>query len=126
MSLFTYGMFNTHSGLQLPWKIDCDTLTDDDLASLANIIRHKFVYSEVIGVPRGGLRLAEALRAHCVPGYATLVVDDVMTTGSSMEEWRPNGPSIGVVIFARGRVPDWVWPMFTVNEWTQARGTGIG
>ena len=130
--------FISHSGLSLPWKIDCDDLTDYDMKGLAGIIASKFFFSRVHGIPSGGLRLAQALIPHCKvpttveePKYPVLLVDDVLTTGGSMEEWRrriawDSEPVIGVVIYARGPVPNWIWPIFTVNEWTQCRGTGTG
>lgn len=34
--------------------------------------------------------------------------------------------TIGIVVFTRGRCPEWVWPIFTVNEWAQSRATGLG
>lgn len=126
--MFEYGLFTSHSGLQLPWKVNLDHLTEEDWRSLAMIVRRKFFFSSVIGVPRGGLPFAEALQPFCVPDYPTLIVDDVLTTGRSMEEWRAAVPGrvIGVVVWARGAVPNWVWPMFVVQRWTQGWGTGIG
>jgi hypoxanthine phosphoribosyltransferase len=133
MPLIRYGEFTSHSRVSLPWKIDCDALTELDFLALAEIVRQTMSYSEAIGIPRGGLRFAAALRPHCRPGYPALIVDDVLTTGRSMEEARrihwsvfPHAPVCGVVIFARGPVPDWVWPIFTVAEWTQCRATGLG
>jgi len=49
-----------------------------------------------------------------------LIVDDVLTTGRTIEEARystwaenpKNGDVFGVVIFARGKCPDWVYPIF--------------
>lgn len=137
--LFTFGWFQAHSGLQLPWKIDCDALTDDDLAGMAQLISWKFGFSEVFGVPTGGLRLADACRCYCNPGYGVLIVDDVLTTGQSMEKLRESvmrnraGSCIGVVIVARCpkdgaaiSVPNWVFPILTVNDWAQSRATGLG
>jgi hypothetical protein len=133
MGVFKYGTLNTHSGLQFSFKIDCDRLQDTDISCFVRIITHKFIFSRVVGVPRGGLRLAEALRPHCVPGYPVMVVDDVMTTGASMEEARaavlaeePGASVNGVVMFSRGRELPWVWPILRVADWAQARGTGIG
>ncbi len=122
--MIEYGVFNSHSGFQLPWKINCDSLTDDDLASLARIVAGKFRFSKVIGIPRGGIRFSRALRPYCKSGAQTLIVDDVMTTGQSMEEMRENFSGeflapVGVVIFARGPVPDWISPIFVVKSWTQ-------
>ncbi len=132
MSLVEFGWFSTHSRFQLPWKVDCDALSDDDIAAIAQLIRWKFAFGEVYGVPRGGLRLAAALAPYVDEGYPTLIVDDVLTTGKSMlraseEHGDKHGRrTIGVVIFARGKCPDWVWPIFSVNEWAQSRATGLG
>ena len=128
-NLIELGWFTSHSGAQLPWKIDADALSDGSVHAIAQVIRRRFAFSAVIGVPRGGLRLQRLLEPHRQDGpYPTLIVDDVLTTGKSMEEWRTTvaGPSIGVVIFARGPCPDWVWPIFQVSEWAQSRATVLG
>jgi hypothetical protein len=130
--LFKFGWFSSHSGFQLPWKIDCeDGFEKGDWEALASIIAWKFAFSSVYGVPKGGVPLARALDKHCEPGYPVLIVDDVLTTGRSMEHARAmlGGeavPIIGIVVFARGKCPDWVWPILTVNEWAQSRATGLG
>jgi hypothetical protein len=127
--LFKFGWFASHSGFQLPWKIDCeDGLRDEDWNALASIVAGKFGFSDVYGIPRGGTKFARALAPFCEPGYPTLIVDDVLTTGRSFEDARQrfSANCIGVVVFARGRCPDWVWPIFTVNEWAQSRATGLG
>ena len=105
--LFHFGWFPSHSGVQLPWKFDCDALSDGSIEAIARLIAGKVVFSAVYGIPRGGLRLARALEPHCTPKYPLLIVD-------------------GVVILARGECPDWVWPILSVNEWAQSRGTGLG
>lgn len=127
--LIQFGWFSTHSKFQLPWKIDCDAMADSDIDAIAQLIRWKFAFGAVYGVPRGGIRLAEALEPHCEKHYPLLIVDDVLTTGRSMIEAREKLkilPVIGIVIVARGKCPDWVWPIFTVNEWAQSRATGLG
>lgn len=122
-----YGTFASHSGLQLSFKIDADALSDQDWASVAKIITHKMIFSRVIGIPRGGIRMAEALRPYCTDGYPTLIVDDVLTTGRSMERERLAHPgALGVVLFARTRPPTWVFPLFEMPDFWQAKGTGIG
>lgn len=129
MSHFHYGEqpILSHSGLLLSFKIICDRYSDEDWASLARIVAHKFIFSETIGIPRGGLAFAEALRPWCSPGYPTLVVDDVMTTGRSMERARARHPgALGVVLFARCACPAWVFPMFQMPDFWQAKGTGVG
>jgi pyrimidine operon attenuation protein/uracil phosphoribosyltransferase len=70
----------------------------------------------VIGVPQGGLRLAKACRKYAIEHHAVvLIVDDVLTTGASMEDERKkhrDRPVIGVVLFARGPRPGWVNALF--------------
>lgn len=123
--MIEYGSFIGHSGLMLPWKVNCDALTDEDWAGLAQIVRAQFSFSQVMGIPRGGLKFAAALKPYRALKGPLLLVDDVMTTGRSMEEYRarcpfhPTMPTKGVVVFSRGPVPDWIHPIFVVNAWTQ-------
>lgn len=128
-NLIKFGWFVSYSGFQLPWKVDCDALTDEDLNSLARLISWKFAFSDVYGIPNGGTRLMKDLKPYAVDkDYPVLIVDDVLTTGKSMTQARRfiGDHSFGVVIFNRGVCPDWVWPIFTVNEWSQSRATGLG
>lgn len=114
MSLFVNQTFVSHSGKVLDFKIDCDALTDADLATLASVIAKRFKFGAVEGVPRGGLRLAEALQPYVTKGPA-LIVDDVLTTGASMEQARKALTDRGVVIFARGPCPSWITPIFKLD-----------
>lgn len=117
--MFRVGSFTLHGGAQSYWKIDCDSLHDEDIEALAVVIsRRSLPFSHVEGVPRGGLRLAAALDRHTQPEIPTprlLIVDDVLTTGSSMEFHRAGRGAIGAVLFARGQVPPWVTALFTLN-----------
>jgi len=46
----------------------------------------------------------------------TLIVDDVLTTGTSMIEMQKQYPNaIGVVMFARGPCPSWVSSIFSLT-----------
>jgi len=116
MTLFKRGDFQLHSGDLSSWKIDCDALTDEDIETLAWMIADRFMFGSVEGVPSGGLRLAEALARWARTGKL-LIVDDVLTTGASMEEQRAGREAIGVVIFARRACPDWVTPVFSTESW---------
>ena len=125
MSLFRLGDFTLSSGKRAPWKIDCDALSDTDIFTLADMIQHLVGgYSAVEGVPSGGARLARALRMSCFLGGPLLLVDDVLTSGASMERMKglieipeqANGEVIGAVIFARGRCPAWIKPLFQMPE----------
>ena len=109
--------FISHAGLFLRWKIDCDTLTKEDYECLAYIIGEKFLFSSVYGVPRGGIKFAEALKPYCSEFGPRLVVDDVLTTGTSMIEAKENENDIGIVIFSRaGVVPYWITPIFRMES----------
>lgn len=127
MNLFQQGAFQLHSGDVTSFKIDCDALTDEDIEAIASVIV-KLVppFGYVAGIPTGGTRLAFALKQYALEGleFPRLIVDDVLTTGSSMELERQRydrlrdlrtPPSIGAVIFARGYCPEWIWPLFTMN-----------
>lgn len=121
--LFVDEPFRSHSGLDFSWKIDCDALTDADLATLAARVYHKLGhFHRVVGVPRGGLRFAAALEPYASPKVygVTLVVDDVLTTGASIEEVRDSLATdyvIGIVIFARAPCPRWIRPIFSLAPW---------
>jgi hypothetical protein len=114
----------------LPWKFDADALTDKDWKELAKLVAWKFAFSEVYGVPTGGLKFAEALKPYATDkNYPVLLVDDVLTLGKSMNEFRNNFAdknTIGVVLLSRGLCPNWIWPILSVNEWAQSRATGLG
>ena len=122
MNLFDCGEFVSHSGKLLSWKIDCDALSDGDIKTVAEIIAGKVDFSIVEGIPRGGLRLAEALKLYeKSESYKYLIVDDVCTTGSSLEERKarelsiPSDRIVGYVIFNRGGLPDWANAVFHVE-----------
>lgn len=124
MNLFQKINFKSHSGKQLDWKIEADALTDDDIECLAYLISKKYRFYKVIGIPRGGIRLQIALQKYLVKDSdRILIVDDVLTTGRSMRDARDEavlherhfGDPIdidGVVVFARGRCPSWIKPIF--------------
>lgn len=118
MKLFQFGTFRLHSGAFSRLKIECDTLTDSELDVLAYELAERLpLFSAVEGVPTGGLQLASAMRPYAT-GYAShplLIVDDVYTTGTSMEEFRAGRSAIGAVLFARNPVShDWITALFTM------------
>lgn len=114
MNLFKLGDFKMHSGGIGKWKIECDALSDEDIECIAFMLQEKLPdFGGVVGVPRGGLRLAEAMCKYVHPDGPMLIVDDVLTTGRSMEEMRNSIPhSIGAVIFARTIPANWITPLF--------------
>jgi len=119
MSLFVNQSFVSHAGLKLPFKIECDPLTDDDITTLASIIGKNLKFRDVFGIPKGGVKLATALKKYSASTGPILIVDDVFTTGTSMEEARSKigDDSIGVVVFSRGECPSWVSVVFQLSEW---------
>jgi orotate phosphoribosyltransferase len=119
MGLFQFGDFLLASGKKSNFKIECDALTQEDWEAVAAIIAPKLPkFGIVIGVPRGGLMFAEALRKYQDKWCSTfLYVDDVWTTGNSMLRIvNQRAPWSGVVLFARGPVPDHVHALFQLNE----------
>ena len=118
MPLFGRGEFQLHSGGSTEWKIDCDALSDEDIETLAWLIARDRTFGSVEGVPTGGLRLAGALAQYARPDtLRVLIVDDVLTTGRSMEEARRGRLNVtGAVIFSRMRdVPSWIHPVFQLK-----------
>jgi hypothetical protein len=127
MSWLQIGKFTSHAGLTLDWKIECDDLTSEEIETFALLIyRMMPPFSKVIGIPRGGLRLAEAIGTPDrldTRWKRLLIVDDVFTTGQSMERARltavDNGFNfneiMGAVMFARAVTPQWIRPIFQLN-----------
>lgn len=118
MSLFKKEDFIGHSGKKLQWKIECDALTNEDWKTLAFMISQKIQFNKVVGVPRGGLQLAKELEKYKDPESKTiLIVDDVLTTGGSMEDakrgWQGN--IVGYVVFSRQKPTDWIKSIFTME-----------
>ncbi len=113
--MFVLKSFQSHSGMTLPFKIECDSLTKDDWECLACIISTVIgQFGSVEGVPRGGLKLADALEKYKTSG-SLLIVDDVFTTGASMEKQRNRRNAKGAVVFARTTPPDWIRSIFLLN-----------
>ncbi len=134
--MFEAGDFTLASGAKSGFKIECDSLTDSDWAGLAQLIITKgfkqtpygrqnlgYNFRDVVGVPRGGLKLAEHLKPYATGDMHSplLIVDDVLTTGGSMEKLKTSIDKtkfpyiIGLVVFARGSCPNWVTPIFTTD-----------
>lgn len=120
--LFQTGKFRLHSGAMSTFKIDCDALTDTDLSVLANQVHLRCCpFGRVEGVPRGGVRFAKALWEYATGKGSDplLIVDDVYSTGASMQTQRNDRPAIGVVIFARKEpTQDWIRALFTMTSWS--------
>jgi orotate phosphoribosyltransferase-like protein len=131
MTLFSGHSFISHSGQQLPFKIECDNLTDEDLDVFVQMIinagqiYNSLKFREVRGVPTGGLRIEEKLKYRIdMTSDRLLIVDDVLTTGASMEQMKNEAISegwkdeniTGVVLFSRADyAPCWVIPIYELN-----------
>ena len=107
-----------HSGCYSKWKIECDSLTKADWLTLSGLIIDRVSFGRVEGVPRGGLKLASYLKSFIYIGGPLLIVDDVLTTGASMEAQRAGRDAIGYVLFARGPCPSWVKALWTLDAQT--------
>lgn len=120
MNLFQTGNFKLNSGKTSKFKIECDALSDAEIELFAELISDKVRFKTVVGIPRGGLRLAKALEKYCTTDNTfplptpVLVVDDVLTTGNSMEKYHTNQTK-GFVIFARGKCPKWIDALFKME-----------
>lgn len=133
MSLIQLGDFTLASGAQSTFKLECDQFIEDNIDGLVALIRHMVgPYKEVHGVPRGGLRLAEALRPFTTPDGVRLIIEDVLTTGGSMQRFTNELYAIGstawrecagVAVFARGPCPAWTAALFMMPEcfWVQPK-----
>ena len=122
MNLFQKVNFISHSRKPLDWKLQCDALTNEDWECIAYLISKRFEFDYVVGIPEGGMKLAKALEKYKTKTYpnTTLIVDDVLTTGTSMENKKKkffkNDLCLGVVLFARGECPEWITPIFQMME----------
>lgn len=109
------------------WKIECDALTLEDWKCLAYLVARRFSFKAVYGVPRGGIPFAEALEKYAnAESPNILIVDDVVTTGKSMNEMiiklsehpaveRSN--IIGIAVFSRAPgFPGWIRPIFRLGN----------
>ena len=153
MDLFQSVDFKSSAGLDLKWKIECDAISDDEWKCIATMIMERTrPFKNVVGIPRGGIKLAQELDKYSTGYYRdpVCIVDDVLTTGNSMKKCREeieknrlndeetkvvepkikydpmlSGP-IGWVVFARGECPRWINPLFQTFISTLNHATSIG
>ena len=122
MDLFQSVNFKSHSGLNLTWKIEMDALSEQDWFTIKKMIMEITPpFREAVGIPLGGVKLGDLLNEHATgkEGDPICIVDDVLTTGGSMEYFltqyqRNRRPftAIGWVVFARTQCPPWVKALF--------------
>ena len=121
IDLFQKVNFKSHAGLDLTWKIEMDALSRDEWECIAEMIIELSVpFREAVGIPRGGTILGTLLNQHGTGKreHPICIVDDVLTTGGSMNEfkrkrqWRNPSKYIGWVVFSRSQTPHWVNALF--------------
>jgi hypothetical protein len=137
MSLLQHGNFKLHAGGDSWWRIDCDDMSDAELGIIARMIaEHHGPFNGVV-CPKSHYgsaapRLVAALEQYKTNLYSPtfILVDDVLTTGSSMEALRQfiiagrvGISAKGYVIFARDECPDWVTPVFQCRLGSQGGGS---
>lgn len=123
MNLFQFGEFLLASGKTSKFKLECDAISPEEWHSLARIalpILPPFDY--VIPVPRGGYAWGNIFQHYIQPSaHCILFVDDVWTTGGSMTHTLGNYLMEGrrwhgIVLFARGPVPENVTALFHLDK----------
>ena len=122
MSLFQKVDFKSHSGLNLSWKIECDEISKKEWKCLAEMIMdyEKRPFQAALGIPRGGIILGTYLNEYSTQNIEDpyLIVDDVLTTGGSMDDFvnsyfRNRKPNyFGWVVFARNKPQHWINALF--------------
>ena len=120
MNIFQQVDFKSHAGLDLSWKIECDGVSKKEWKCLAEMILdyEKRPFQSAIGIPRGGVFLGALLNEYSTQKLDDpyLIVDDVLTTGGSMVDFRKEHFSgketFGWVVFARGFPPQWCRSLF--------------
>jgi hypothetical protein len=114
--------FKSHSGLNLSWRIEMDALSDPEWFTVKKMIMEITPpFKEAVGIPQGGTKLGDLLNEHGTgkDEDPICIVDDVLTTGESMEYFltqyqrnRKPFTAIGWVVFARSQCPGWVTALF--------------
>jgi hypothetical protein len=120
MNIFQQVDFKSHAGLDLRWKIECDGVSKKEWKCLAEMILdyEKRPFQSAIGIPRGGVMLGSFLNQYSTQKLDDpyLIVDDVLTTGGSMVDFRKEHFSgketFGWVVFSRGFPPQWCRSLF--------------
>ena len=125
--LFIEEDFIGHSGGELHWKKEMDALENAEWKCIAKMIMEYETrpFQAAIGIPRGGLTLSSYLNEHSTqnPEDPYLIVDDVLTTGGSMnyfveQYFRNREPNeyFGWVVFARKKPAAWIKALFQMPK----------
>ena len=122
--LFVEEDFKSHAGLDLHWKIEMDALDEAEWKCIARMIMEYQTepFQAAIGIPRGGLKLSGYLNEYSTqnPKDPYLIIDDVLTTGGSMEEFKEehfkNKKVVGWVVFSRKKPATWIKTLFQMPK----------
>lgn len=125
-NIFKIGEFVLASGKKSKYKIDLEHLKDEDWETIAwwtsSLVGP---FSSVEGVPTGGLKMAKHLQKFVGVSGPHLIVDDIVTSGGSMNRQRDKYLShpenqgkevVGVVVIARGPCPWWINCIFNMHS----------
>lgn len=128
--------FVSRAGLNLPFKFEADAISPASWENLAKAAAPRLPpFGPAVGVPRGGLILAQCMRKYADPDCGTvLLCEDIWTTGGS---WVKTATAyvgkdnvydaarvIGLVLLARGRTPPNVYAMFGSAAWLDVESWG--
>lgn len=130
--VFQLGAFTFSSGIRSPFKFECDDLSDDEMHAIARVGSHQVCdFGRLVPVPKGksaspidnAKRLAGAMQRYARPDCGvTLIVDDVWTTGGSMEaccadvmHQSAGASTVGFVIYAYQQPASWVTSFLTLS-----------
>lgn len=109
-----------NSGRRSTFKIECDNITDAELEAMCALLAQIIPpFSRVSGVPTGGVRVEKAMRRHLSETGPILIVDDLWTTGGSIQRHLTAidpREYLVAVLFARGETPPGVVALFKMNR----------
>lgn len=132
-NLIQIGEFPLHSGGVSKLKFELDKFTESDWEAIAYLASRAFKFQYVVGIPTGGMRLAQAMAKYATGNEEDPIalVDDVWTTGGSMKaaydeiyetlplhkQFMAVTGILGIVAIAR-TVPDvkWMRPFLTMGK----------
>lgn len=122
---YSHNGFRLSAGDLTSLLIDSNGMSDRSIeAAAATLAEMLPPFGMVEGVPRGGLRLARALKKHSHPGqYTVVIADDVYTTGKNMTPYldlykrsMPKHYVCGAVLLGRGPLPENVTALLRLSR----------
>ena len=114
--MFRLGEYKSRSGRMLPYKVECNDLTYEDMIAIADHIKRNYEFGAIYAMSENMIPITKMLKEHMSCHRTILVLDDVLTTGETFKTFKNTYKGkfdiIGVVIFARGKCPSWVKPIW--------------